>query len=99
MTTTRHESHMTTDHEVIKHWIESRGGQPAAVKGTGGEDDVGILRVDFPGFGAEASLESISWDEFFEKFEESRLAFLYQDQTTRGGPSRVFKFVRRDQIH
>jgi hypothetical protein len=90
---------MTTDHDVIRNWVESRGGQPASVKGTGGAADVGILRVDFPGYGEETKLESISWDEFFRKFEESRLAFLYQERTRSGEPSRFFKFVRRDQIH
>jgi hypothetical protein len=65
------------------------------VKGTGGDDDQGILRIDFPSYGAEDSLEPISWDEFFKKFEENGLAFLYQE-TKDGGQSRFFKFVRRE---
>ncbi len=89
------ESHVTTDHEEIRRWMESRGGRPASVKGTGGDKDPGILRVNFPGF-AEDSLQDIEWDEFFRKFEENDLAFLYQDQTKGGGTSRFFKFVRRD---
>jgi hypothetical protein len=96
---TRYESHITTDHEEIRHWAEERGGQPAAVKGTGGGEDPGILRVDFPGYGAENSLQSISWDEFFQKFDENGLAFLYQDRTKSGKVSRFFKIVRRDSIH
>lgn len=94
-----HESHMTTDHKTIRHWVEQRGGQPASVKGTGDGGDVGILRVDFPHFGAEESLSAISWEEFFRKFDERDLAFLYQEQTKSGEMSRFFKFVRRDQVH
>jgi hypothetical protein len=99
MTGTRHESHRTKDHQEIRRWVESRGGKPAAVKGTGGDEDPGILRVDFPGYGDESSLEAISWDEFFQKFDESRLDFLYQDRTKGGELSRFFKFVRSDQVH
>ena len=49
------------------------------MRGTGGQD-AGVLRIDFPGGSGEESLEPISWDEWFEKFEENRLAFLYQDR-------------------
>ncbi len=38
----------TTDHAAIKAWAEARGGRPAAVEGTGGGDDVGIIRLEFP---------------------------------------------------
>jgi hypothetical protein len=90
------ESHTTTDHNQIRRWIEERGGRPATVKGTerGGEE-AGILRVDFPGRGEDQKLEPLDWDEFFEKFEESNLAFLYQDETKDGDTSRFFKFVSR----
>ena len=85
----------TTDHETIRRWAEARGGRPAAVRGTGGGDDPGILRIDFEGTEPEG-LERIEWDEFFDKFEESKLAFLYQEETEGGETSRFFKFVRRD---
>jgi hypothetical protein len=81
----------TTDHNTIRQWVEGHDGKPATVKGTGkGEEEVGLLRINFPG-GAEDSLEDISWDEFFEKFEESKLAFLYQDEKD----SRFNKLVAR----
>ncbi len=90
------ESKTTTDRETIKRWVEDRGGWPAAVKATRDEDDVGILRIDFPGYSGEESLERISWDEFFEKFEASQLAFLYQEETSAGEESRFFKLIRRE---
>ena len=70
------ESKKTTDHQEIQKWVEKRGGFPATVKGTGGKEDAGILRIDFPGYD-ESSLERISGEDFFEKFEEKNLAFLY----------------------
>src|SRR3569833_2785922 len=45
------ESHVTTDHNKIRHWVEERGGCPAAVKATERKNDVGILRIDFPNYG------------------------------------------------
>jgi len=85
------ESRTTTDHEEIKKWTEERDGKPAIVKGTH-EGESGVLRINFPG-GAENSLEEISWDEFFEIFDERKIAFLYQDKTADGKESRFFKFI------
>jgi hypothetical protein len=91
------DSKTTTDHNIIKKWIEERGGKPAAVKATADKEDPGLLRVDFPGYSGEDSLEEISWEAFFEKFEEKDLAFLYQDETSKGETSRFFKFVSREK--
>jgi hypothetical protein len=88
------ETKKTTDHEEIRRWAEERGGRPATVKDTGGEDEPGVLRIDFPG-GEEDRLEEISWDEFFDKFEEKQLAFLYQEQKANGEPSTFNKLVSR----
>lgn len=98
-TSTDYESKVTTDHEEIRRWVEARGGHPASVKGTEqGKESAGLLRIDFPGYSGEQSLEEISWDDFFEKFEESKLAFLYQEETKSGGESRFFKLVSRDRM-
>lgn len=83
-----------TDHNQIRRWAESRGGRPAEVKGTGSGQEAGILRIDFAE--PDARLEEISWDEFFDKFEESRLALLVQDDE-QGEQSRFSKLVRRDE--
>lgn len=89
------ESRTTTDHDEIKRWVEERGGHPAAVKRTAGKDDPGLLRIDFPGYRGQEALEEISWEEFFDKFEENNLAFLYQDETSGGDESRFSKLVSR----
>jgi hypothetical protein len=88
-------SRKTTDHEEIKKWVEARGGRPARVKTTGSGADPGLLRINFPGYGRRDTLEDISWDEFFEKFDSKKLAFLYQDTLKNGEQSRFFKFVNR----
>lgn len=87
------ESQRTTDHEKIRRWAEARGGKPATVKSTKESDAPGVLRIDFEGYSGEESLEEITWDEFFDKFDEKNLEFLYQDETRDGETSRFFKFV------
>jgi hypothetical protein len=90
------ESKTTTDHNTIRKWVEARGGHPATVRGTGDRDEAGVLRIDFPGYSGKDRLEEISWDEWFEKFDEKQLAFLYQDRTSSGEESRFFKLVSRE---
>lgn len=87
----------TTDHAKIRKWVEERGGVPAAVKGTGSGDDPGVLRIDFPGYSGEESLRQITWEEFFDKFEKERLAFLYQEETNDGSESRFSKLTNRER--
>jgi hypothetical protein len=90
-------SKVTTDHKEIRNWVERRGGHPATVKSTERNDEPGILRIDFPGYSGEGSLEAIDWDSWFEKFEDSELAFLYQDKTADGKESRFNKLVSRHE--
>lgn len=90
------ESKQTTNHDEIRNWVEERGGKPARVKNTDTGGGGGLLRIDYPGFSGEDSLEEITWAEFFEAFEENNLAFLYQDETKDGKESRFSKLIDRD---
>jgi hypothetical protein len=90
-------SKVTTDHDEIRRWAEERGAKPSQVKSTAGSDEVGIIRLDFPGYSGEGSLEEISWQQFFEKFEEAQLALVIQETTAEGEPSNFSKLVRRDR--
>jgi len=90
------EAKSTTNHEQIERWVEERGGHPARVKGTAGKDGSGVLVIDYPGYSGTQTLEAISWDEFFQGFEENKLAFLYQDETKAGDESRFSKLINRD---
>lgn len=91
-------SHQTTNHDEIRKWVESRNGKPACVKGTGGGGDEGVLRLMFPDApqSQDDNLHEIGWDEFFEKFEESNLALVYQEETAGGQKSNFNKLVSRD---
>ena len=85
-------SQTTTDHDKIKSWVEDRGGHPATVSDTKSGDEPGMIRVEFSD---NDGLEKISWEDFFGKFEESDLAFLYQDKTSDGEKSNFCKLVSR----
>ena len=90
------EAKTTTDHKRIKQWVEKRGGHPARVKGTNKKGTAGVLVIDYPGYEGTKTLEAISWEEFFQGFEENKLAFLYQDETKAGDDSRFSKLINRD---
>ena len=85
-------SKTTQDHDTIRQWAEERGGTHSIVEGTQ------ILRLNFdePGGDDDAKLKEVSWEEFFEVFDESDLSFLYTEETAGGQTSRFFKFVRQD---
>jgi hypothetical protein len=92
------EARVTSDHDEIRKWAEARGGKPAAVKATHRGKDAGIIRLIFPDApnADDDSLEEISWDEFFRKFDEARLALLYQDRTSGGRVSLFNKLIGRE---
>ena len=89
-------SKVTINHDEIKTWVEDHGGKPARVKGTGDGNDPGVLRIDFPGGRGEETFEHIPWKDWFDKFEDSHLAFLYQEQKKSGEDSTFFKLVKRN---
>ena len=61
----------TRDHTVIQDWAQSRGGQPARVRGTA------VLRI---AFGPPAPhWETLDWPDFFATFDAERLVFLYEE--------------------
>ena len=90
------QSKTTTNHDEIRRWVEERGGHPAHVKQSARDGDVGILRIDFPGYSGEDTLEEISWEQFFEKFDAEKLAFLYQEVTASGESSFFNKLIARE---
>jgi hypothetical protein len=91
-------SHSTTDHQEIRRWAEERHAKPAAVEVTGNDGGIGIIRLEFPDAPNrnEESLHEITWDEFFEKFDDNGLMLVYQESTSGGQKSNFNKLVRRD---
>ena len=84
-----------TDHKEIRRWAEDRGATPACVRGTGGANDTGMIRLDFPGYSGEESLAPITWDEWFAAFEQNGLALLVQEDAPRQGTDHFNKLVSR----
>ena len=92
----------TTDHDEIRRWAEARNGKPARILrlANAPNDDV-ALRIDFPEAeededeDEDADREELSWDEFFEQFDEKRLAFVYYEDSVAGEPSRFNELVSR----
>jgi hypothetical protein len=84
------QSLVTKDHDVIRRWAEERGAVPATVPGTEHDGRLGVLRLDFPGYGGER-LEHVSWDDWFRSFDERDLEFVYQEHLKSGQKSNFFK--------
>jgi hypothetical protein len=76
----------STDHKMIRQWVGRWHGHPAITKITNvgtaesGGTTGGLLRIRFPKDPDAKSLQSISWDEFFKRFEEQHLALEYLDE-------------------
>lgn len=86
----------TTDHGQIRRWVETHHGVPAAIRGTGGDNE-GVLGLDFSeeqnGVRTEG-VEHITWDEWLARFDEANLALLYNEgEDSENG--RLFRIVRR----
>jgi len=87
---------VTTSHDVIRQWAESRKAVPATVEGTEHGDHLGVLRFDFPGYGGDR-LREVSWDEWFATFDQRRLNFIYQEERSDGRPSNFFRLESPDR--
>ena len=91
-------SRTTTDHDEIRKWAEARGAVPSEVASTHKKNEPGILRFQFPGAPGENddNLREISWEAFFEKFDENNLQLLYQEKTADGEESNFNKLVHAE---
>jgi hypothetical protein len=78
----------TTHHEVIRQWADARNATPATVPGTEHGDHLGVLRLDFGDDNDD--LRHVSWEEWFDTFDERRLNFVYQEQRSDGNQSNFF---------
>jgi hypothetical protein len=87
------------DHNQIKKWAQSRGAHPACVKGTEAGDGTCLLRLDFPGYSGESTLQPIEWDQWFKVFDQRQLALIVEDKMADGKPSNFNKLIRRQTAH
>jgi hypothetical protein len=93
---TKASERVLTDHDEIRKWAEARGAKPACVKGTERNDGSCVLRLDFPGYTGEHTLQPIPWDQWFRVFDQRGLALLVEDKMADGTPSNFNKLVSRD---
>ncbi|MEU1724943.1 hypothetical protein [Nonomuraea sp. NPDC005692] len=87
---------ITTDHDVIQEWAQERGAKPATVPGTEHQGRAGVLRFDFPGYGG-GDLAEITWEEWFETFDQRKLNFIYQEHKKDGKQSNFFRLENPDR--
>ncbi len=85
-------SKVTIDHDEIRRWADKRKGKPAIVRGTG------IIRLDFPGFSGADTLQPISWDQWFDRFDASNLALVLEESTARRQQSNFNKLIGRETV-
>lgn len=81
----------TRSREVVEDWARRRNAEPAAA--TRGDDGrARVLRFDFQGGPDKGGreLEHISWDEWWQTFEDRGLVFVYQEKKSDGNDSNFF---------
>lgn len=72
------------------------------MKGTERGGEAGIIRFEFPKAPNhnDSKLEEISWEDFFEKFDQNNLELVYQEKTSEGQKSNFNKLVHpSDEEH
>ncbi|QQZ18224.1 MULTISPECIES: hypothetical protein [Rhodococcus] len=80
---TTHKNHLepSTDHELIRCWIQHHHGAPAILSNppTHPEAAAAVLRIDFTGLGPGSGLAHISWNQWFALLDAQALAFRFPD--------------------
>src|SRR5215475_433113 len=84
----------TTDHRRIRRWVTSHRGRPALVK-----SEPKSLYIRFPSHPKnDDSLELISWDQFFDRFDADQLAMRFVSEPSTGHGSPPVSFVSRNTV-
>lgn len=92
---------VTIDRRVIEEWAKKHNGRPEVIEKLEGGVEAAGLRIDFPGKVDDEFLpesdppQNISWDKFFQKFEDQKLAFEYRDEEELSDPSDSYRFIKR----
>ena len=63
-----------------------------------GARETAVIRLDFPGYSGEESLEHIDWEDWFKTFDDRKLALLVQEETADGKRSNFNKLVSRETV-
>lgn len=87
----------TTDHEMIRQWVRERGGAPSMARRVG-QPAEGALVVNFPDDGSDGPVVDISWADFFQRFEDQNLAFVYRESLPEAEDAYYYQLVDRDTL-
>ena len=93
----------TIDHQTIQNWAEHYKGVPQLIDYPNAGKDSQGLRIDFPGHTDDNDLtdehgviRKISWDEFFQRFENLELAFEYLETVDTEQAANSYRFLKRN---
>ncbi len=75
-------SEPTTDHLEIRHWAQKHNVVPVEVLPDHVDSEPATLRLVLLAQAKRSGLQEISWDEFFIKFDELGLTFVYDNDST-----------------
>lgn len=87
----------TSDHETIRQWVAERGGAPAMVRRVG-QPAEGALLINFPNDGSDGPVIDISWADFFQRFEDRNLAFVYRESLPDAEDAHYYQLVDRQTL-
>ncbi|MBB6681500.1 hypothetical protein H4O20_08595 [Aequorivita sp. 609] len=87
----------TDNHTTIRNWVEEREGVPAMTEGIANKSMAGqMLRINF--HENKEFLNKISWDVFFEIFDENNFQLLYDERIIDGKKSNYYQFVKKGEL-
>ena len=73
----------TTDHHEIRHWAEANGAVPTEILPQIVDSVPTQIRLVLKGSaGQDATRRTITWEEFFAKFDQLGLALVYDGDST-----------------
>ncbi len=71
---------VTTDHKVIRKWAKARKGWPAMIQRVTSAGVEIALSIVLPGCETGEVVRKLTWNEFFERFDQLKLTFIYQEK-------------------
>ena len=87
---------VTINPDIIREWVQERGGEPMKMRGTGSSGmDPTVLAVVFPGARANPSLEPLGWDEWLAELDDQQLAVVMRGGE---GAESTVKVIRKDKV-
>ncbi len=93
---------ITRDHDVIRQWAKARQAEPATGEATrSGPATVNVndggagVRFNFPGASA---FRPISWDEWFQNFDQHHCAFVFDNDNSIRPVSNHYRIVNADGL-